>query len=72
MNIIIFLLVFLIILFFYIHILYFFKINNNLKFFEFSLCSKDKFEEIHELKQVIILNDINNIEQFQNFYLLNI
>ena len=72
MNIIIFLLVFLIILFFYIHIFYFYKINNNLEFFEFSICSKERFEEIHDLKQVFILNDINNVEQLKNFYLLDI
>jgi hypothetical protein len=59
MEILINLLILSIILFLYIHIYYQFKTSNYLEVYEMDNVSKDKFEELCELKQPILINNIN-------------
>jgi hypothetical protein len=76
MYIIINLLVFVFTLFLYIHIFYHIKTSNYLEIYEIDNISKDKFEELCNYKQPILLNDysmLNNInidsihEKYGNF-----
>lgn len=72
MKILFSLFIFFIILFFYIHILFQLKTNNDLEIYELNLSSKDKFEEVLTLRQPFIfslenenifnitINDISN------------
>ena len=66
MNIIIFTLVFLIVLFFYLHIFYHLKTNNDLEILEIDNITKDRLEEICDLRQPLIMNiDIDNFNNFK-------
>jgi hypothetical protein len=70
MNIIIFILVFSIVLFLYIHIYYHFKINNDLEILEINNISKERLEEICDLRQPLTMLIDNNI--FKDFFLENL
>lgn len=60
MNIIITVFIFVIVLFLYLHIYYHFKTSNDLEVFEVSNLSKERFEEICNLRQPLTLDlDIN-------------
>ena len=61
MNIIIFILVFSIVLFIYIHIYYHFKTNNDLEILEINNISKERLEEICDLRQPLTMTIDNNI-----------
>ena len=61
MNIIIFILIFSIVLFFYIHIYYHFKTNNDLEILEINNISKERLEEICDLRQPLTMKIDNNI-----------
>ena len=54
--------IFAIVLFFYIHIFYHIKTSNYLEIYEIDYVSKEKFEELCDLKQPILLTnyDTNN------------
>ena len=56
MNIIIIVLIFCIVLFIYLHIYYHFKTSNDLEVYEISNISKDRLEEICNLRQPILFN----------------
>lgn len=62
MHIIIILLIFCTVLFFYLHIFFHFKINNDLEINEISDMSKECFDEICDLRQPILFN--YNIKKF--------
>ena len=70
MNIIIFILVFSIVLFIYIHIYYHFKTNNDLEILEINNISKERLEEICDLRQPLTMTIDNNI--FKTFFLKNL
>lgn len=70
MNIIIFILVFSIVLFIYIHIYYHFKTNNDLEILEINNISKERLEEICDLRQPLTMIIDNNI--FKEFFLKNL
>jgi len=70
MNIIIFILVFSIVLFIYIHIYYHFKTNNDLEILEINNISKERLEEICDLRQPLTMTIDNNI--FKDFFLKNL
>lgn len=70
MNIIIFILVFSIVLFIYIHIYYHFKTNNDLEILEINNISKERLEEICDLRQPLTMTIDNNI--FKAFFLKNL
>ncbi len=70
MNIIIFILVFSIVLFIYIHIYYHFKTNNDLEILEINNISKERLEEICDLRQPLTMTIDNNI--FKQFFLKNL
>ena len=70
MNIIIFILVFSIVLFIYIHIYYHFKTNNDLEILEINNISKERLEEICDLRQPLTMSIDNNI--FKEFFLKNL
>jgi len=70
MNIIIFILVFSIVLFIYIHIYYHFKTNNDLEILEINNISKERLEEICDLRQPLTMTIDNNI--FKEFFLKNL
>lgn len=64
MNIIITVFIFVIVLFLYLHIYYHFKTSNDLEVFEVSNLSKERFEEICNLRQPLTLDlDINCFNQ---------
>ena len=56
MNIINVIFIFCIILFFYLHIYFHLKTSNDLEIYEIDKPSKDKFEEICDLKQPVVMN----------------
>jgi len=70
MNIIIFVLVFSIVLFIYIHIYYHFKTNNDLEILEINNISKERLEEICDLRQPLTMTIDNNI--FKDFFIKNL
>jgi hypothetical protein len=70
MNIIIFILIFSIVLFIYIHIYYHFKTNNDLEILEINNISKERLEEICDLRQPLTMTIDNNI--FKDFFLKNL
>lgn len=70
MNIIIFILVFSIVLFIYIHIYYHLKTNNDLEILEINNISKERLEEICDLRQPLTMTIDNNI--FKEFFLKNL
>ena len=70
MNIIIFLLVFCIVLFLYIHIYYHFKTNDDLEILEIENISKERLEEICDLRQPLVMKIDKNI--FDKFYINNL
>lgn len=70
MNIIIFVLVFSIVLFIYIHIYYHFKTNNDLEILEINNISKERLEEICDLRQPLTMKIDNNI--FKDFFIQNL
>tara|TARA_Y100000389_G_scaffold91522_1_gene88119 strand:- start:11001 stop:11873 length:873 start_codon:yes stop_codon:yes gene_type:complete len=70
MNIIIFVLVFSIVLFIYIHIYYHFKTNNDLEILEINNISKERLEEICDLRQPLTMKIDNNI--FKEFFIKNL
>ena len=67
MNILINLLIFCIVLFFYIHIYNNIKTSNYLEIYEVESPSKEKFEELCNLKQPLLINNINLIEDNINY-----
>lgn len=72
MNIIIFTLVFSLVLFIYLHIFYHFKTNNDLEILEIDNITKERLEEICDLRQPLIMNiDIDNFKNFNFETLLN-
>ena len=56
MNIIIIILIFCIVLFLYLHIYYHLKTSNDLEVYEISNMSKERLEEICDLRQPIVFN----------------
>jgi len=69
MNIIIIVLIFSIVLFFYLHIFFHLKTSEDLEIFEISNPSKERLEEICDLRQPIILDyDITNLNTFNIEY----
>jgi hypothetical protein len=62
MQIILSFFIFCLILFLYLHIIYHTKTNNDLEIYEIKNIEKDKLEEICDLRQPIILNNIENID----------
>jgi len=70
MNIIIFILVFSIVLFIYIHIYYHFKTNNDLEILEINNISKERLEEICDLRQPLTMVIDNSI--FKEFFIKNL
>ena len=70
MNIIIFVLVFSIVLFIYIHIYYHFKTNNDLEILEINHISKERLEEICDLRQPLTMKIDNDI--FKEFFIQNL
>ena len=70
MNIIIFVLVFSIVLFIYIHIYYHFKTNNDLEILEINNISKERLEEICDLRQPLTMKIDNDI--FKEFFIQNL
>jgi hypothetical protein len=58
--------IFCIILFFYLHIQYQLKISDNLEIYEIEQASKDKLEEICDLRQPILFEDTENVEKIIN------
>ena len=70
MNIIIFLLVFFSVLFIYIHVYYHFKTNNDLEILEINNISKERLEEICDLRQPLTMKIDNDI--FKEFYIKNL
>ena len=73
MNILINLFIFCIVLFLYIHIVFNYKKSNDLEVYEIEEPSKEKLEEICDIKQPILFNIYNsNLEDTFNYsYLLN-
>ena len=73
MNILINLFIFCLVLFFYIHIIFNYKKSNDLEVYEIEEPSKEKLEEICDIKQPILFNIYNeNLENTFNYeYLLN-
>lgn len=72
MSTIIFILTFIIVLFFYIHVIYHKKTSNDLEVYELSPCSKDRLEELCDLRQPIIFNtDITKYSEININNLLN-
>ena len=70
MNIIIFILIFSIVLFLYIHIFYHFKTNNDLEILEINNISKERLEEICDLRQPLTMKIDNNI--FKDLFMKNL
>lgn len=70
MSIILPILIFIIVLFFYLHIIFEYKINNSLEVLSSDLINKNKFEEICNLKQPTLFNynntNISNIFSKEN------
>lgn len=65
------LIIFLIVFFFYLHILYQLKVSNDLEVYEIDMISKKKLDELCYIKQpIVIKHDNNNI--FNNFNYDNI
>jgi len=64
------LLIFVITLFFYIHIYYHIKKSNYLEVYEVENISKDKFEELCDMKQPILINNIELNNDLNLDYLL--
>jgi len=60
MNILYFTIVFMIVLFFYLHIYFHLKTSNDLEIYEIDKPSKDKLEEICDLKQPLLFKFDNN------------
>jgi hypothetical protein len=58
--------IFCIILFFYLHIQYQLKTSNELEIYEFEQASKDKLEEICDLRQPVIFEDGENMQKIIN------
>ena len=73
MNVLINLFIFCIVLFLYIHIVFNYKKSNDLEVYEIEEPSKDKLEEICDIKQPILFNIYNsNLEDTFNYeYLIN-
>ena len=71
MNILINLLIFCIILFVYIHVYSNIKTSNYLEIYEIDNPSKEKFEELCELKQPIIINNYNILDDNIDIQFLN-
>lgn len=70
MNIIIFILVFSIVLFIYIHIYFHFKTNDDLEILEVNNISKERLEEICDLRQPLTITIDNNI--FKELFIKNL
>ena len=69
------LLIFLIVCFLYIHIYYHLKVSNSLEVYEIDECTKDRFEDICNLRQpfvgktgIVELNNICSSKQLDNIY----
>uniref|UniRef100_A0A6C0AXD4 Cupin-like domain-containing protein n=1 Tax=viral metagenome TaxID=1070528 RepID=A0A6C0AXD4_9ZZZZ len=69
------LLIFLIVCFLYIHIFYHLKVSNSLEVYEIDDCTKDRFEDICNLRQpfvgkssIVELNNLCNLKQLDNIY----
>jgi hypothetical protein len=65
MNIIISIIVFSIVLFIYLHIYFQLKTSNDLEIYNIDTPSKDKFEEICDLKQPVLFNDLSLDNNFK-------
>ena len=67
MNIIISILIFCVVLFIYIHIFYHYKKSNDLEIFEVENTSKERLEELCDLRQPLLFNietsNFNNLKQ---------
>ena len=63
MNIIIYVFIFSLVLFFYLHIVFQYKKSNDLEIYELENISKEKLEEITNLKQPLIFNYNNNLQE---------
>ena len=71
MNIIIIILIFCIVLFLYLHIYYHFKTSNDLEVYEVTNVSKERFEEICNLRQPVIFNyNIDKLSNLSKEYIL--
>ena len=68
MNFIINLFIFLLVLFLYVHLLFFFKKGNQLEIFELNEIAKDKLEDLTNIKQPIIFNNNLNNTKLLNIY----
>ena len=69
------LLIFLIVCFLYIHIYYHLKVSNSLEVYEIDECTKDRFEDICNLRQpfvgkngILELNNLCSSKQLDNIY----
>jgi hypothetical protein len=72
MNIILIFFIFVVILFLYIHILFHLKTNDDLEIYELNLFSKERLNEVCDLRQPIIFNyDIDNLLDFKIDNILN-
>ena len=70
MNIIISLFVFVFVLFLYLHIFFHIKVSDDLEVFEVSNLSKERLEEICDLRQPVTF--YLNLDCFKNLYLDNV
>ena len=72
MNIIIILLIFCSVLFLYIHIYFHLKTSNDLEVYEISNVSKDRLEEICDLRQAVVMDyAIDDLDQFHENKILS-
>ena len=69
------LLIFLIVCFLYIHIFYHLKVSNSLEVYEIDDCTKDRFEDICNLRQpfvgknsIVELKNLCNLKQLDSIY----
>ena len=71
MNIIIIILIFCAVLFLYLHIYYHFKTSEDLEVYEVTNVSKERFEEICNLRQPVIFNyNIDKLSNLNKEYIL--
>ena len=70
MNIIIILFVFVLVLFLYLHIFFHIKVSDDLEVFEVSNLSKERLEEVCDLRQPVTF--YLNLDCFKNLYLENV
>lgn len=72
MNIIFIFFIFIIILFLYIHILFHLKSNDDLEIYEINSFTKERLNEVCDLRQPVIFNyDINNFSDFKVNNIIN-